>query len=92
MTKKELLAEALLLDPEQRALLADEIRFSLSGTTRQEVDAAWLDEARRRDVELAAGAGTTSPLDDVLGGVSSAPSAIAFQMRSVRRWSSPTAR
>jgi hypothetical protein len=67
MTKEQLLAEAMVLDPEQRGALAEELWLSLDGASRQEIDAAWLDEARKRDAELAAGVAKTSSVDEVLG-------------------------
>ena len=71
MTKEQLFAEAMVLAPEQREALAEELWLSLDGTSRQEIDAAWLDEVRRRDAALANGQDKTSPLEEVLSRLTS---------------------
>lgn len=48
MTPERLFEEAMALDPREREQLADRIWRSLDDATRADVDAAWLDEIRRR--------------------------------------------
>ena len=49
LSREQLLAEALALEPMDREALADDILRSLSDAEQHAIDAAWLEEARRRD-------------------------------------------
>jgi hypothetical protein len=69
MTKDQILAEAMALEPEQREALAHELWESSGGARQAAVDAAWLEEVRRRDAAFAAGQDTESPLDEAVARV-----------------------
>jgi len=69
MTKDQILAEAMALGPEQREALAEELWQSLDGARQAAVDAAWLEEVRRRDAAFAAGQDSESPLDEAVARV-----------------------
>ena len=56
MTIDELKAEALRLNPEERAELASELLVSLDELSEPEVERMWLEEAMRRDAALDSGA------------------------------------
>jgi hypothetical protein len=55
LTKDQIKAAALKLDPAEREALAEELLLSIDATQREEVDAAWLAESRQRDEEFRAG-------------------------------------
>jgi putative addiction module component (TIGR02574 family) len=65
MTIDELKREALQLDPSTRASLAHDILVSLDDLSEADVEQLWLEEADRRDAELASGAVTAIPMDEV---------------------------
>ena len=65
MTIDELKREALQLDPSTRASLAHEILVSLDDLSEADVEQLWLEEADRRDAELASGAVNAIPMDEV---------------------------
>lgn len=67
MTKpaKVLLKDALMLDPAERALLADELLHSLDSNT-SEVDAAWAKESERRLEMFLTGNMESYPAEEVL--------------------------
>jgi putative addiction module component (TIGR02574 family) len=48
----EILNAALSLPPEERAALADHLLVSLDGPDQKVIDAAWAEEAERREREL----------------------------------------
>ena len=54
MNLTELEAEALKLDPANRARLAERLLESLETLSEQENQQVWLDEAARRDADLEA--------------------------------------
>ncbi len=54
-TVESLQQAALRLKPDARAKLAHSLVESLSGLSREELDALWLDEAERRDAEMESG-------------------------------------
>lgn len=66
MTKDQILAEAMALGPDEREALAEELWLSLNGGQRAAVDAAWLEEVRRRDAAFTAGQIQDSDLDEVM--------------------------
>lgn len=49
---EEILRTALLLSPNERAMLADHMLASLDGPDQKEIDAAWAEEAERRMREI----------------------------------------
>ena len=57
-------AEALLLSPEERAVLADHLLASLA--TEREVEDAWATEVERRVVEVEAGRMSLSPVEEAI--------------------------
>lgn len=65
MTIDELKAEALRLNPEDRAELASELLVSLDALSESEIEKLWLEEAVRRDAELDSGAARSTPADEV---------------------------
>ena len=67
MSKKErILAEALTLPEKQRAVLADDLWFSLNGLTQEEIDRAWFKEIKRRWAEYERGDVEALPMDQVM--------------------------
>jgi len=62
----DLEVEALKLDPQERARLAERLLDSLEKLPEAEVEALWLDEAERRDREVDEGRVTLIPADEVL--------------------------
>lgn len=65
MTIDELKREALQLDPSTRASLARDILHSLDDLSETEVERLWLEEAVRRDEEMASGRVQPIPMDEV---------------------------
>jgi Putative addiction module component len=65
MTIDELKAEALRLNPEERAELASELLVSLDELSEPEVERMWLEEAMRRDAALDSGAARGVPANEV---------------------------
>ena len=66
MKLSDLEVEALKLDPQERARLAERLLDSLQELPETEVEALWLDEAERRDREADEGRVTLIPADEVL--------------------------
>ena len=65
MTIDELKREALQLDASTRASLARELLGSLDSLSEAEVERLWLEEAVRRDEEMASGKVQPIPMDEV---------------------------
>ena len=65
MTIDELKAEALRLNPEERAELASELLVSLDELSESEVERMWLEEAMRRDAALDSGTAGIIPANEV---------------------------
>jgi hypothetical protein len=66
MGLEELKEEALKLAPEARAKLAQALLASLEDLSEAEIEMLWLDEADRRNQEIAAGQVSLRPADEVL--------------------------
>ena len=66
MTTREMLKQALALDPEQRFELVEEILHSLDRPDPA-IDAVWIEEAERRLAAHRAGKVPGIPADDVFG-------------------------
>lgn len=65
MTIDELRREALRLDASTRASLARDLLGSLDSLSAAEVEQLWLEEAVRRDEEMASGKVEPIPMDEV---------------------------
>ena len=65
MTIDELKREALGLDVSTRASLARELLVSLDDPSEAEAERLWLEEAVRRDEEMATGQVKPIPMDEV---------------------------
>lgn len=72
MTIDELKREALRLDPSTRAGLARDLLVSLDDLSEAEVERLWLEEAVRRDEEMASGKVRPIPMDEVFAELRSA--------------------
>ena len=66
MSVEEIEAEALKLDPKDRARLAEKLLASLETLSDQENDRLWAEEAERRDADWESAPGTGRPAADVL--------------------------
>ena len=65
MNAEQLEAEALKLDPEIRAKLAERLFLSLDPLSNQEWSQLWTAEAKRRDAQMDADASLGTPADEV---------------------------
>ena len=65
MTIDELKRQALQMDPSTRAGLARDLLASLDDLSEAEVQRLWLEEAIRRDEEMASGKVQPIPMDEV---------------------------
>ena len=65
MTKEQIKSAAMELDPVERESLADELLLSLSQAEQDEIDEAWLAEARRRDAVFTATKSLAKNANDV---------------------------
>jgi putative addiction module component (TIGR02574 family) len=66
MTKDQILAEAQSLAPQEREKLAEELLLTLTDADSDAIDAAWLEEVRRREVEYQASGAKSSPVEEVV--------------------------
>ena len=66
MNLAELEAEALKLDPADRALLAEKLLESLETFSDEENQRIWIEEAERRAADLDANPSAGRPAEDVL--------------------------
>ena len=64
-TAESVLAQALRLDPDDRAQLAAELIASLDGPADADVEAAWAAEIDRRVAAVEAGAMSLSPWPEI---------------------------
>jgi len=71
MTRSQLVAEALKLDPEDRIEVAHQLLASLEGLPEAEIEALWLAEAERRDLALDRGELKSIPADEVFANLRS---------------------
>jgi hypothetical protein len=65
MTTDQIRTAALSLDPVEREALAQELLLSIAESDREEIDAAWLAEAHRRDAAFCAGEPRLKLVDEV---------------------------
>jgi hypothetical protein len=66
ISKARIKVEAMRLDAIEREALAEELLLSLSDADREEIDKAWLDEAKRRDAAFKKDGGIAKPVDEVI--------------------------
>ena len=71
MTREQIKAAALELDPIEREALAEELLLSLDEAEREAIDQAWLAEARKRDAEFRVGKSGITPVEQVLDRIAS---------------------
>ena len=71
MTMEQVRAAAMALDPQQREVLAEELLLSLTDADRDQIDAAWLAEVRRREEKYRRGESSSSPVDDAIARIQS---------------------
>jgi putative addiction module component (TIGR02574 family) len=64
--KDQILAKALALPEKQRAMLADDLWFSLNAMTQEQIDRAWFHELKRRWAEYERGDVEAMPMDRVM--------------------------
>jgi hypothetical protein len=65
LSREQIRAEALKLNPAEREALAEELLLSINGSDREAIDAAWLLEVRRRDAAFISGQSRANPIDSV---------------------------
>jgi len=66
MSAEEIEAEALKLEPQARARLAERLLASLEALSEQENEQLWAEEADRREVDWLSGRDPARPATDVL--------------------------
>jgi putative addiction module component (TIGR02574 family) len=66
MTKEQILEAAKELDEAEREELVEELLLSLPENQLSHIEAAWLEEVKRRDAAFRAGQMTASPVDEVI--------------------------
>jgi putative addiction module component (TIGR02574 family) len=66
MTKDQIIAEARKLDLADLEDVVEELLGTLPEDRQAFIDAAWLQEAKRRDAAFEAGEVTASPVEEVL--------------------------
>jgi len=66
LTKEQIKSAAMKLDPADREALAEELLLSIDEQDRQAIDAAWLAEVKRRDVQFQAGKTVAKPFDQII--------------------------
>ena len=71
MTRSQLMAEALKLDPEDRIEVAHQLLASLDELSEAEIEALWLAEAERRDLALDKGELKSIPAEEVFANLRS---------------------
>jgi hypothetical protein len=71
MTRSQLVAEALKLDPEDRVEVAHQLLASLDDLSEAEIEALWLAEAERRDLALDRGELKSIPAKEVFANIRS---------------------
>ena len=66
LTKEQIKTAALELGAAEREALAEELLLSVTESEREEVDAAWLIEVKRRDAAYRRGEVGAKPVQDVI--------------------------
>lgn len=65
MTIEQVETEALKLDPQARAKLAEKLLRSLDDLSEEDIEQLWAEEAARRDAEIDSGAASLRDAKDV---------------------------
>lgn len=65
MTTEQVEIEALKLNPQARAELAEKLLKSLEDLSEEDIERLWAEEAVRRDAELDSGTASMRDADDV---------------------------
>ncbi len=65
-TRDQVRSAAFQLNSLDRQLLAEELLLSISGEESAAIDAAWLNEAQRRDKDFVDGRRSAKPVDEVI--------------------------
>jgi hypothetical protein len=65
MTVEQVETEALKLDPQARAKLAEKLLRSLDDLSEEDIEQLWAEEAVRRDAEIDSGAASLRDAEDV---------------------------
>ena len=65
MTVEQVETEALKLDPEARAKLAEKLLRSLDDLSEEDIEQLWAEEAVRRDAEIDSGEASMRDAEDV---------------------------
>jgi hypothetical protein len=91
MTQKQVETEALKLEPQARAELAEKLLRSLEDLSEEEVERLWAEEAIRRDAELDEGTASMRDAEDIFRDARIRPDririlAIASQKRRPFYW------
>jgi hypothetical protein len=73
LTKQQIKAAALQLNPIEREALAEELLMSISDADSRSIDAAWLEEVKRRDASFVQTRGTAKAVDDVIARLRDSP-------------------
>jgi putative addiction module component (TIGR02574 family) len=66
-TLEDVRDEALMLAPEERLRLAQDLHDSLMSAEARDIEQSWIDEAERRYGEWRAGRGTSYSVEEVIG-------------------------
>jgi putative addiction module component (TIGR02574 family) len=66
MTKKQIISEAMSLDPRDREAIAEELLLSVDSATQEEVSDAWAAEIQRRVARADRGEGSSKPVDKIV--------------------------
>ena len=66
MTKEQIRTAAMELDPIEREQLAEELLLTLPDSEEAEIDAAQLEEAKRRSQAYSEGRETAKPVEEVI--------------------------
>lgn len=65
MTVEQVETEALKLDPQERAKLAEKLLRSLDDMSEQDIERLWAEKAVRRDAEIDSGTASLRDAEDV---------------------------
>ena len=66
MSREQVIQEALALSEEDREMLAEDLLLSLKGVSSEQIEKAWIDEAKRRLDEVRAGTAILHDADEVI--------------------------